>query len=393
MGRYIEAGVKEAVNRRGPRSWPWTVQTGPSPRRGGEWGHRALRLAIRSAERGDLARATSLSRSAWSALRRQPSEGSASREAAFLLGRVAMIQGELDDAARWLHAALPNQHEQTDCTVMLWLGHAAFLGRDLQLARTRWTGALTAARRSARDGVALRAELLLAWADGGRDALRDLTEVVSRASGDLALEAEAMLALVEARSGALGAAQRRLVGLRDRSGERRAELLATLELELDVRRGAVSWWARTGRLSAIVGPRMRRRPDDAIALALAASFVASGPPPVGPEDGVAAIVDAGGAWFAMPGQERVDCRRRPVLRRLLVELAQQRIAHPGRPIPALELFAVGWPDQRIQTASAKNRLKVAISTLRKMGFGQNLVGDRSGYRVSPMLRVRLESSS
>ncbi|NJK88034.1 MAG: hypothetical protein HC923_00655, partial [Myxococcales bacterium] len=99
-------------------------------------------------------------------------------------------------------------------------------------------------------------------------------------------------------------------------------------------------------------------------------------------------VDPSGAWFRGLDDSLVVCDRRPVLRRLVVELAKQRIERPGRPIPGNELFAAGWPDQRITPASAKNRLKVAVSTLRKMGLGTSIIGDRSGYRIDPRVPVR-----
>ncbi len=58
-----------------------------------------------------------------------------------------------------------------------------------------------------------------------------------------------------------------------------------------------------------------------------------------------------------------------------------------------DLFAVGWPGERIEQRSARNRLKVAMSTLRKMGFGSTLVGDRGGYRLKPDVPVEVVESA
>lgn len=93
-------------------------------------------------------------------------------------------------------------------------------------------------------------------------------------------------------------------------------------------------------------------------------------------------VHCDGDWFDVPGLGRVSCRHRTHLRRLLKALAHHRINHPGQAMDADSLFALGWPGERIEQRSARNRLKVAMSTLRKMGFGPTLVGDRAGYRFN-----------
>ncbi|MEL7371834.1 MAG: helix-turn-helix domain-containing protein [Myxococcota bacterium] len=100
-------------------------------------------------------------------------------------------------------------------------------------------------------------------------------------------------------------------------------------------------------------------------------------------------VHCDGDWFDIPGGSRVSCRHRTHLRRLLKALAHHRVQHPGEPIKADALFAVGWPDERIEQRSARNRLKVAMSTLRKMGFGATLLGDRDGYRLKQEIPVEV----
>ena len=96
-----------------------------------------------------------------------------------------------------------------------------------------------------------------------------------------------------------------------------------------------------------------------------------------------------GDWFDVPGGARVSCRHRTHLRRLLKALAHHRVQHPGEALNADALFAVGWPGERIEPRSARNRLKVAMSTLRKMGFGATLVGDREGYRLKRDIPVEV----
>lgn len=100
-------------------------------------------------------------------------------------------------------------------------------------------------------------------------------------------------------------------------------------------------------------------------------------------------VDPSGAWFEPPDAERVDCRRRQALRRILVRLARQRVQQPGVPIPAAALIAAGWPDERMSTASAQNRLYVTINRLRQLGLGEHLQLVDGGYRFDPDLAIAL----
>ncbi len=100
-------------------------------------------------------------------------------------------------------------------------------------------------------------------------------------------------------------------------------------------------------------------------------------------------VHSDGDWFDVPNGARVSCRHRTHLRRLLKALAHHRVHHPGEALNADALFAVGWPGERIEQRSARNRLKVAMSTLRKMGFGSTLLGDREGYRFKREVPVEV----
>ncbi len=107
------------------------------------------------------------------------------------------------------------------------------------------------------------------------------------------------------------------------------------------------------------------------------------------ERGDALRVDPSGAWFEAPKGERVDCRRRQALRRILVRLARQRVQQPATPIPAEALIAAGWPDERMSTASAQNRLYVTINRLRQLGLGDHLQLVEGGYRLDPDLAIAL----
>jgi predicted ATPase len=97
----------------------------------------------------------------------------------------------------------------------------------------------------------------------------------------------------------------------------------------------------------------------------------------------ALIVDREGRFFRAPGGARVDLRRSPVLRALLVALATARSERPGAFLAAEGLVAACWPGERMRTASAGNRLRVALATLRRLGLRAMIERDASGWRLDP----------
>lgn len=107
------------------------------------------------------------------------------------------------------------------------------------------------------------------------------------------------------------------------------------------------------------------------------------------ESKLALRVDPSGAWFEPPGGDRVDCRRRQALRRILVRLARHRVQQPGAPIPPESLISAGWPDERMSQASAQNRLYVTINRLRQLGLGELLQLVEGGYRLDPDVPLAL----
>ncbi len=107
--------------------------------------------------------------------------------------------------------------------------------------------------------------------------------------------------------------------------------------------------------------------------------------------GAALRVAADGAWFQVPDSAApVSLARRQVLQRLLAALAASREASPGQPTPAEALVAQTWPGERILPAAARNRLHVAVASLRKLGLGRLLIHSDEGYALSagvPFARV------
>ncbi|MEC9399959.1 MAG: hypothetical protein VX475_20185, partial [Myxococcota bacterium] len=52
-------------------------------------------------------------------------------------------------------------------------------------------------------------------------------------------------------------------------------------------------------------------------------------------------------WFELPGEERVDLKRRKALRFILAELVQRYRDEPGQGMSMYELIEIGWPDENL----------------------------------------------
>lgn len=86
--------------------------------------------------------------------------------------------------------------------------------------------------------------------------------------------------------------------------------------------------------------------------------------------------------FSVEGS-RVDLTRRGSLRRILAALVEAKQQSPDpqapRALNARELIRVGWPGEVVREDAASNRLRVAITTLRKLGLADVLVTRDDGY--------------
>ncbi|NUP10291.1 MAG: AAA family ATPase [Polyangiaceae bacterium] len=101
------------------------------------------------------------------------------------------------------------------------------------------------------------------------------------------------------------------------------------------------------------------------------------------------LVQADGQWFQLAGSERVSCKGRLAIRNLLVTLTRRRLDAPGEPVPRSVLLASGWPGEKLVGGSGRNRLNVALSSLRSLGLRAALVVVDEGYLLDPEVEVRL----
>ncbi|MBX3247455.1 MAG: tetratricopeptide repeat protein [Myxococcales bacterium] len=99
-------------------------------------------------------------------------------------------------------------------------------------------------------------------------------------------------------------------------------------------------------------------------------------------------VDEGARRWVLPDGTDVDLSSRLVLWRLVTALLALREDSPGRPLSVDAAIDAGWPGERMTGESAQNRLKVALSTLRKLGLRELLVRhDSGGYLLDPSVPV------
>jgi len=74
-------------------------------------------------------------------------------------------------------------------------------------------------------------------------------------------------------------------------------------------------------------------------------------------------------------------------------LVEHRLAAPGRALDPEGLLAGGWPGERVLPDAASKRIRVAIATLRSLGFARWIVTRDGGYLLDPSLPLLVEELS
>lgn len=100
-------------------------------------------------------------------------------------------------------------------------------------------------------------------------------------------------------------------------------------------------------------------------------------------------VHAVGDWFAIDGGAPVSCGRQASAKRALVHLARFRLMAPGEPMTVAMLASAIWPDDKVRESAARNRIRVAVALLRKVGLRELIITDKAGYRISEWAAVRV----
>jgi predicted ATPase len=296
-------------------------------------------------------------------------------------GRVAEARGEAM-ASRQLAAAAGDARAEAMAASLVGLcDHAA---GDLASARAAYTEAAAAlsamghARLAAiatghlgalarEEGRAAEAYTLLGEAC---DALGDEAEAavfhVHRAALDVdaGRARDARAGLDRARSAAQRAGDRALLAVIAREDARLAGAPSPATAA-DAQASAAAWIAwRCGDRAATAAP----------------------PPPA-----EALVIGAGGLWFRPPHAERVSLDRRRQLAVLLDRLAAERRDRPGAPLAWQALLAAGWPGERVLPEAGAHRVRVALSTLRKLGLRDVIKTAGDGYLLDPAVPAILSA--
>ncbi|MEM9069710.1 MAG: tetratricopeptide repeat protein [Myxococcota bacterium] len=102
----------------------------------------------------------------------------------------------------------------------------------------------------------------------------------------------------------------------------------------------------------------------------------------------ALIVAKDASYFVPPGGKRIELEERHALRRTLRALVEARLHTADEALGREALVAAGWPGERMLPKAAANRLRVAISTLRKLGLQDVIITRRGAYLLHPAVPVR-----
>ncbi|MCK6544950.1 hypothetical protein L6R52_03725 [Myxococcota bacterium] len=252
--------------------------------------------------------------------------------------------------------------------------------------------------------------LMLQWLDRLDDA-RDQMEgalVVLRRTGDLRTQGLVLgrLATVAADGGRVELAEDYLARSRvltEQEGHRdRLVLLTVHEGHLELARArrafdrgdvaetirlrhSAAARAQAPKTSADGSKPLIERSDDArLAVALLERRLAEVPAPT-----AGLLVTSDGELFRAPDGTFGDLGRRQVLRRLLAALIDARRSRPGEPVSTEVLLDAGWPGEQIARRAAKNRLYVALTTLRGLGLRGLVVNAGDGWMLDPEVELVL----
>ncbi|MEZ4439144.1 MAG: hypothetical protein R3B72_08645 [Polyangiaceae bacterium] len=315
--------------------------------RGGELAALAV-LAEASRLRGDAANAVAL----WARVVAQAGDRPAWADAARLRGAWTLLDlGRHDEARAWLDAMSRERLVGARRSLEAWLAHDA---GDFATAEHAYRQAMPVARGVA-ESMALVGWGLVRLAQGG--------------------SAEAAAAFRQAREAAEAAGRgdwgRLAVAL-----EQRAD--AGLPPTLRAPRVAVAG----GPDGSWVDQLAKALEGGAEATGILARLAARGGSQAWAADADTLVVHPEGRWFRPPGGEAVSLVNRPVVARILAALVARRRT-PRASASYADLVEAGWPGERMRADAGAHRVRVAVSTLRKLGLRTQLETADGGYRLDP----------
>ena len=134
-------------------------------------------------------------------------------------------------------------------------------------------------------------------------------------------------------------------------------------------------------------PNMPERDDDGLRRHLAdlvRSALDESPTPSSRRPNVVLTIQARARRIRVAGGAWIDLSKRHTLWRLLMALVE---GHGHAPLTVAQMQSKGWPGEKILREAGRARVYVAVSTLRRLGLGDVLVREESGYLLEPSARL------
>lgn len=107
------------------------------------------------------------------------------------------------------------------------------------------------------------------------------------------------------------------------------------------------------------------------------------PQPQSQPEREALLVGERGLWFQPPRGEKVTLEKRKPLRLIVERLLWLRLESAGTALAWDGLLQAGWPDEKVIASAGAHRVRVAVSTLRKLGLRGVLITNDDGYLFDP----------
>lgn len=284
--------------------------------------------------------------------RQHHAQGRAEQSLASLLATT----GRAEEARAMLARALSAHDGDPESAAedLLSLGALELAEGRLAAARAATDESLSRLPAASRGAARARMQLgLVAQRSGDRTTARTALERAADTFSQLGFEALAAEA-----QGHLGIVARD----EGRIAEARARLTSACEVLTELSRGAAATLfaeARRAIDSATGGPRPP--PDDVL------------------------LVANDGAWFRPPRGVRVGLERRRPLACIAERLTKERLERPGSALGSRALMDAAWAGEKLQAAAGAHRVRVAISTLRKLGLP--IVTRDDGWALKPEITV------
>jgi predicted ATPase len=300
------------------------------------------------------------------------------------LGQLDMQAGDLDEARWYYEQALTAFREinepRYEGLYLAYLGSLDWEAEDLETARTRLALAIATLEKVRLNNAPLfRGVLGAVLAELGDidGALREL----DRADNALVdADVPAFVAAVHCHRGHLDLARAKVASSRNTPRE-------ALRLREAARERVAA--TRTLMDASVTGTKARLVDgSDDVRFAVRMLERALGPQATRRE-GTRLAVGLEARWFAVGEGARVDLTRRGAIRLILLAMVQRHLESPGTALRQEALLRAGWPGERVLAEAGSKRVRVAVSTLRRLGLENLLVTRDDGYLLDATLDVRV----